>query len=394
MNETEKTEPEDSKRFQTGNVLTISVAHLIHDIYPSFVAPIVDELKMRFGINYTLIGLLTVINRIPALLNPFVGMFAENMKMRYLVIFTPAATAIAMSLIGVASSYAILAILLFTAGISSAFFHVPTPVMIKKVAGEKTGKGMSYYMVGGEAARSLGPLIVTAAVTHWGLEGTYRLMPLGILASGILFFRLKDIEIRKDVGERIRFSRYGSILKKYLPLLITVAGITFFRGAMKSALTLYLPTFLRDQGSTIWQASQGLALVQFTGIIGTMFSGTLSDRFGRRNTLVTITLVSPVLMMLFIMFRESLAFPMLALLGFFLVAHQSVILATIHDTDSSHLPFINGIYMTTNLFLNAFMIMLVGWLSDHIGLVKTFWITSGIAFISVFFAFRLEKVKT
>lgn len=379
--------------FQTGNVLTVSIAHFIHDIYPSFVAPIVDELKLKFGINYTLIGLLQVINRIPALLNPFVGIFAESMKIRYLVIFTPAVTAISMSLIGVAPGYGILAILLFTAGVSSAFFHVPTPVMIKKVAGEKTGKGMSFYMVGGEAARSVGPLIVTAAVTQWGLSGTFRLMPLGILASAVLFFRLKDIEIRKDLhGSKIQLKKYGGVLKKYLPLLVTVAGITFFRGAMKSALTLYLPTFLRDQGNTIWQASQGLALVQFTGILGTMFSGTLSDKFGRKKTLMLITIVSPMLMVVFILLRETMAFPVLALIGFFLVAHQSVILAAIHDTDSSHLPFINGIYMTTNLFLNAFMIMLVGWLSDHIGLIKTFWISAGIAVFSVFFAVRL-KIK-
>jgi MFS transporter, FSR family, fosmidomycin resistance protein len=379
--------------FQTGNVLTVATAHFIHDIYPSFVAPIVDELKLKFGINYTLIGLLQVINRIPALLNPFVGIFAESMKMRYLVIFTPAATAISMSLIGVASGYGILAILLFTSGVSSAFFHVPTPVMIKKVAGAKTGKGMSFYMVGGEAARSVGPLIVTAAVTHWGLSGTYKLMPLGIVASIVLFFRLKDIEIRKDLsGSKIEFKKYGSILRKYIPLLVTVAGITFFRGAMKSALTLYLPTFLRDQGNTIWQASQGLALVQFTGIVGTMFSGTLSDRFGRKNTLMLITITSPLLMMIFILFRDAMAYPILAVIGFFLVGHQSVILATIHDTDTSHLPFLNGIYMTTNLFLNAFMIMLVGWLADHIGLIKTFWISSGIAIFSVFFAMRL-KVK-
>lgn len=379
--------------FQTGNVLTVSIAHFIHDIYPSFIAPIVDELKMKFGINYTLIGLLTVINRIPALLNPFVGIFAESIRLRYLVIVAPSVTAVAMSLIGLAPSYGILAILLFTTGISSAFFHVPTPVMIKKVSGDKTGKGMSFYMVGGEAARSVGPLIITGAVTQWGLSGTYKLMPLGIIASIVLFFRLKDIEIRKDVAEKsVNMKKYGGVLKQYLPLLITVAGITFFRGAMKSALTLYLPTFLRDQGNTIWQASQGLALVQFTGIIGTMFSGTLSDKLGRKNTLVFITAISPILMVLFIIFRDSMAFPILALLGFFLVAHQSVILAAIHDTDTSHLPFINGIYMTTNLFLSAFMIMVVGWLADHIGLVKTFWISSGIAVFSIFFALRLKKL--
>jgi hypothetical protein len=40
--------------------------------------------------------------------------------------------------------------------------------MIKQSSGEETGKGMSYFMVGGEFARTLGPILITAAVSWWG----------------------------------------------------------------------------------------------------------------------------------------------------------------------------------------------------------------------------------
>lgn len=52
-------------------------------------------------------------------------------------------------------------------------------------------------MVGGELARTAGPLLVTAGVSLWGLEGLYKLMPLGILASVVLYIKLKDFDINR-----------------------------------------------------------------------------------------------------------------------------------------------------------------------------------------------------
>ena len=67
-------------------------------------------------------GSLSVIQRIPSLFNPFIGILAEKVRVRYFVIFAPAVTTIAMGLIGVAPSYTVLAVLLFVSGISSTFF--------------------------------------------------------------------------------------------------------------------------------------------------------------------------------------------------------------------------------------------------------------------------------
>ena len=64
------------------------------------------------------------------------------------------------------------------------------PVMMKKISGDSVGKGMSFFMLGGEIARTTAPLIIVGTVSLWGLQGTYRLIPFGILASIILFFKI------------------------------------------------------------------------------------------------------------------------------------------------------------------------------------------------------------
>jgi FSR family fosmidomycin resistance protein-like MFS transporter len=132
----------------------------------------------------------------------FIGLLADRVRMRYLVIITPAITCVVMSLIGLAPNFAILAIMLFITGLSSAFFHVPTPVMMRKISGDRVGLGMSIYMVGGELSRTLGPLMILAAITWWDFEGAYRLIPFGIASSIFLYFRLRKIDISQDVAKQ------------------------------------------------------------------------------------------------------------------------------------------------------------------------------------------------
>ena len=147
-------------------------------------------------------GLLAVIQRIPSLFNPLIGIIAERPVMRYMVIFSPALTAFFMSLIGIAPGYVFLAILLFFSGISSTLWHIPTPVMVKQLSGERTGKGMSYYMMGGELARTAGPMVILGVISWWGLEGTWKMMPLGFVGSFILWFNFRNATFTPPTSSR------------------------------------------------------------------------------------------------------------------------------------------------------------------------------------------------
>ncbi|MCK5065881.1 MAG: MFS transporter, partial [Bacteroidales bacterium] len=177
--------------FQKGKVLTISATHFVHDCYTSFLAPALPLLIDKLGMSYGMTGLLAVIQRIPSLFNPFIGIIAERPVMRYMVISSPAMTAVFMSLIGIAPGYVFLAVLLFFSGISSTLWHIPTPVMVKQLSGDRTGKGMSYYMMGGELARTAGPMVILGVISWWGLEGTWKMMPLGFVGSFILWFNFR-----------------------------------------------------------------------------------------------------------------------------------------------------------------------------------------------------------
>ncbi|MGC9342078.1 MAG: MFS transporter [Bacteroidales bacterium] len=379
-----KSNKKSKDNFQGTSVAIVGISHFLHDIYTSFLAPALPFIIEKMGISYGMAGLLNVIQRIPSLFNPGVGIMADRMKMRYLVIFSPAVTGVAMSLIGIAPGYIFLALLLLVSGLSSTIFHVPTPVMVKKIAGKRIGKGMSYYMLGGELARTAGPMVIYGVISLWGLEGTWKMMPAGFLASGLMYWRLRHIEISSSIEKNGLKTNYFKIFLKYLPIFSVTAGITLFLGAMKSSLTLYLPTFMISQGESHFFSDASLSILQLSGAVGTFISGTLSDKLGRTITLLIITIIAPLLMLLFLQSSGIWQIIILGILGLFLFAPTSVLLALIHDQKTNNMAFLNGTFMLLNFFISATMVTLAGFLADKIGFEITFRYAAFFSFGAVF----------
>jgi len=237
------------KKFQTVSVTTISIAHLLHDTFSAFLAPLLPLLIEKLGISYTMAGALSVINRVPMLVNPFLGILADRIHMRFLVIFTPLATAITASLLGAAPNITFLAILIFVMGLSAALFHVPSPVMIRKVSADYVGRGMSFYMFGGEVARALGPLVILGAVSAWGLGNTWYLIPVAAGFTIYLYYALKDIKISEEFKEKKEETRVSITLKKHMPFLLMLSGllanISFFFIKVQAITSIFAASFTR-----------------------------------------------------------------------------------------------------------------------------------------------------
>ena len=356
-------------QFKKPDVLILSFAHLAHDTFSAFLAPLLPLLIDKLGMSLSMSAFLDIIRRVPALFNPLLGLMAERTGIKYFVILTPAVTAISMGLIGLANSVTMLFILLFVAGISAALFHVPTPVVVKEASGNRVGTGMSFFMVGGELARTVGPLLAISAVSVWSLEEIYRLIPLGLIASLVLYIKLKNLDGNRQIHKPKEKGDTHKLLRLYWPFFIAVGGFICFQAAMKSALTLYLPVYLTGQGASLWFAGISLSVLQFFGVIGTFWAGNISDRIGRRKTLVISSIGSVLFMALFILTQNIVV---LGILGLFLFASGPVLMATFQDTESSLPTFMNSMYMFINFGVSSLVVFVLGLVGDAIGLERTY----------------------
>lgn len=371
------------KGFQRGRIVSVSLSHLFHDTYQAFLAPLLPLLVEKFGISLSTAGMLDVVRNLPSLFNPFLGIAVDRVPVKFFVIITPAVSAILMSFVGVAPTYGAIVLLVFVSGVNSSLFHVPAPVLIKRLAGGRTGSGMSYYMLGGELSRTLGPIIITGAISLWTLEGTWRLFPVGVAASVVLYFVLRDYNAGEGNSTELANVNFRAVFRSLLPLFSFIGGYSLFLLAMKVSMTLYLPAYLVNHGKTLMSASLSLSILQFSGAAGTLFAGSISDRIGRKLTLLVSAIASPLLMWLFIVSGDALAIPILIALGFFLFAPGPVVLALVQDVSTRAPAFSNGMYMTLNFLIRSLMVFVVGHLIDRTGFELTYRITASWAFAMI-----------
>lgn len=378
------------KKFQTGNVLTIAIGHFLHDIYGSFLAPILPLLIKKLSLTYTLAGLLTVFQNSAALLNPFIGIVADRISARYLVVLSPLVTATLMSLLPLSPSYTFLAVILLFVGISNSCWHVPAPVIIRNLAGDRLGTGMSFFMLGGELARSVGPIVILGAVSLWGMEGTFRMIPLGVAASILLYFRLKNVVIRAagdSAGRRVAgrgpavrrqargpLRQFAGVFIEMKRFFLIIAGISFSRAIVTRALNAFLPTYLTSQGNSIWLSGIFLSLLELAGAAGSVTAGAVSDRIGRKKTLFIIKTISPLMMMLFLLAKGFWQLPILIILGLFAFASAPITLALVQENAREHPAAANGVIMTMHFIFGAASVFLVGLMSDWVGLTSAYWV--------------------
>ncbi|MDY0017683.1 MAG: MFS transporter [Candidatus Delongbacteria bacterium] len=385
----ENTETE-KKKFDLPVVLTVSFSHLVADTYSAFLAPVLPLLISGLGITKFQAGLLDFARKIPSLLNPLFGMIADRLDAKYFLILGCIIITVSMSLLGAVNDFATLFILIFIAGLGTSIYHVPGPVIIKKVATEKLGLGLSFYMLGGEFARFLGPLVILSAISLWTFEGSWKIMPLGLAVAVFLYFKVRKISVhKKNENGNAKLKDY----RKYLRFFVIITGIVIFRSGMHSALTLYLPTYMNFKGNSLWLSGISLSILQFAGAAGTFTIGILSDKFGRKKTLLLLSLINPLLMFAFIFSSGFFIFPVLALCGFILLGSNPIILALVQERDTENLSFLNGTYMTISFVGSSAMVLTVGLLSDIFGLDTTYIITAFLAIAVIPFVLMLKETK-
>lgn len=370
-------EPKDmAEDFQTKRVLAAAGGHLIHDIYTSFLPPFIPLIVERFGVSIMLAGALVFYYRIPSVLNPIIGLICDRVELKLLFIMAPTLSAAGMCLLGLSPSYPYLVGILLAVGTSTAFYHALGPVLTAKSAGRRVGQGMGFWTMGGELARTLGPLAAVGIVAWRGFDGAYPFMIMGALAS-VFLYRL--FGSARTTASRKAGGSLKETWQALRPVLLPLAGIILFRSFTAQALMVYLPAYVVSRGQSLWFGGFSLTTLELAGVAGTFLGGYLSDRLGRRSVLLASTAVSALLLLVFVHLPVSVwgLFPTLLALGLSVFASMPVMLALVQDHAGGFRATANGFYMGLNFGGGAVVIFLIGAMADWLGF-QTAYLISGL----------------
>jgi MFS transporter, FSR family, fosmidomycin resistance protein len=293
-----------------------------------------------------------------------------------------------MCLIGLAPTYGILALILIVSGASVSTLHIATPVLVSHVSGPAMGRGMSFFQVGGELARTVGPLVAVWAVSVFGLEGLWQLAPMAVAASLILLWRVRRIP-EPEAPRRV--PSLVHMVKGMRRILFVVLGVMVARSFLVAGTTTFLPTYLFEEGHGLWFSGIAFSLFELAGACGVLVAGWVSDRLGRRRTLLVISVLAPPLVVLFLLVEGWLVVPLLLAMGFVTLSTSPVLLAAVMEHAGENRAAANGTFMAISFAIRSLVILIVGLLGDTCGLWTTFLICACIAAVGIPFVLLMPR---
>jgi FSR family fosmidomycin resistance protein-like MFS transporter len=353
-------------RFNARTVLLLSGAHFVHDAYPAFIGVMLPLLIDKLSLTIGQAGLMATGIRWTTMLQVPLGYVADRVDSRYLVIVAPAVTAICASSIGLAPSFAAVFALLLLAGISHAAFHPASAGVVTRISGGRWGRGMSFYMTGGELGRALGPLFIAAVLAAVGLAWSWIAVAPGLVASLLLYARLRGARSVRfhhppgAVAESLRRSQRG---------LVPLGFAIVFQSVAHTAVSSFVPTLAVLEGADIVYAGGAVAAYEVGGTLGSFAGGILSDRFGRRAVLAWgIVLGLPALAAALLLGPGLLQLIVLGLGGFSVLSASAVQVVAMQELLPDNRSLATGLFYFVSSAASIATLIGIGSLADQAGL--------------------------
>ncbi len=262
----------------------MSLAHLILEAGFNFLPVTYVLLIPKLGLTYGQIGTLVLLSSLAGTITqPLFGWLSDRGDPRVIVVGSLVWGGSLMGLVGFMPTYAALGVLMVLAALGSAAFHPPAAALSSLTEARNRGRAMSLFSVGGNLGAAISPALVGLALGAVGLAATAVVIPLSLVTAWFLARRLRGVDPRRAIGRATGEigALYSAAGAGSMAALLAIVAVVGARSYFQLALMTYLPEWLRSNGQSLAMAGAALAIFMIAVSAGSLFGGSLSDRFGR-----------------------------------------------------------------------------------------------------------------
>jgi FSR family fosmidomycin resistance protein-like MFS transporter len=265
--------------------------------------------------------------------------------------------------------YLLIAVAIGFSGIGIAAFHPEAARFVNIVAGGRKATAMSVFSLGGNLGFAVGPLLGTALMLAFGLQGGLFLMVPGAVVAYLMTRQIPRLVLRgqaaaaRAAGSRaLPADAWGPFLR--LTCVILSRSIVFY------GLNTFLPLYWRDAlNQPIAVGGVALTILLTTGAAGTMLGGWIADRYGRRAVVLAgLGAASPILFALVSTQDAVLATILLVPLGLALFAPMSVMVVMGQEYLPNRIGTASGVTMGLGVGVGGLAAPFLGQLADANGI--------------------------
>lgn len=351
------------------HLFLLTVAHFCVDSYATMLAPILPLVIERLGLSLASAGILGTIVSICNLSQPLLGMWADHMRKRWLVIAGVGLASICTPLMGIAPNYWILVGVLCLGGIGVAAFHPQSFSLAGELSGSRRSFGLALFVFGGTMGLGVTPLWVPYFAQNIGLEW---LPIVGI--PGLLFLLLVlrfvplDNPHAATVEQPDRVTGFNGAGRS----LALITAVVILRSVTALGFAFFLTVLLsRERGLSLIEGGIPLAAYNIAGVVGALFFGYLGDRINARPLVCGSLLLSVPALLAFLEIEGPLGYIPLALGGGLLLASNSILVALAQELVPQRSGLASSLPLGFSWGLASLSLGPVGWFADHYGVTET-----------------------
>ena len=359
------------------------LGHLCADLGGGARPAILPFLIAQKNISYTAAaGLTFALSSIGSLIQPIFGSMADKTSRPWLMSLGIFLAGCGVSSLGFLDNYTAMFIAVALTGIGAALFHPDGGRMANYVAGEKKGKGISLFSVGGNMGGAFGPMLVVFGITAFGgLKGTIILAIPAFLMSAFMFSQNKVLGEFAAEGTQATKLAQAAGQKDDWKSFAKLTGIVFLRSSIGIGMTTFIPmVFLRLLMQTEEFSGSVTTIISISGAIATLIGGRLADSFGFNKTIRTgLCLLIPCLCVITLSRSLWLTLIMLVPTSMSLNLAFSPSVALGQKFVPNHIGLASGITMGLASSFGGMISPILGRVADNQGLPVVLWILVGMA---------------
>lgn len=351
--------------FRNRPLITLMLGHLTVDTYIGLLPMLYPLLIDRFDLDFKTVGLVSLAyTGTASLAQPFFGWIADRYGTRFIGLAL-IWTAVLFATIGFAPSFPVLLALTAAAGIGSGMYHPLGALNASAVIKDRQrNTAMSIYVTGGTLGVALGPLLGAWLFTRFGSHGTAVMLLPGIVIAGWLLLEMRPFASRPPT--EAKGSQVSAAPVPIIPLL-AVIGIMMSRVWTVHSLEAFVPTWYASLGySESFYGPLATTLV-LASAFGTVGSGSLADRFGRRSVIIGSLVLTIPALLLFAQFTGPIAFVTAILIGFSAASTGPLMLVMAQQLMSKRAGVASGLILGVGFVTGAIGVPVTGALADAFG---------------------------
>ncbi len=269
----------------------LAVCHMLNDMLQSIISAVYPLLKDSLLLNFTQIGLITLVFQMSSsIFQPVIGLITDKKPQPYSLPIGMTFTMVGILSLSLAGSFGHVLISVFLTGLGSSVFHPEASRLAYMASGGKHGLAQSLFQVGGNFGSSIGPLLALWIITPYGQQNIVWMSLIALVCIGIMLiiskwykanlYRLKPA-VKNDSAA---IERKPAHSPKKIAFVISILLILIFsKYVYMASLTSYYMFYLIDKFHiSVHDAQLFLFAFLFAVALGTIIGGPVGDRIGRK----------------------------------------------------------------------------------------------------------------